>query len=411
MTRLRLRIGLSGALIVLLAGCDGSPAPSPASAQLTVAPTATVAAIPKPTVPATPFTPSASSASAPAEPTGDLLFFRGSGVEGAQIGSAWIVFVASSQPVQLGPAIDASWAADGRSIHVVSQDDECVPTLTTVSVEGPDVRYVSATVRSGLRSLDGAFAWSQDGRQVLFSRYHNGPPDRMCGSQGGVWGSDAEVQDIMVMKVDGTDQRVLVPLVWPQRPIVWSPDGTRIAFANAVGDLGQNRLDPVVVRLSDGVLTHLTKAPFEGVTSPRWSPDGTRLAFTFFVDGLKHLGVITVEGAELRDLGTIDSNANQPAWSPDGGAIAVAFFNDASPGDILILQADGTGRLELSLTDVGAYSGPPAWSPDGAWLAYIRTADKGQGLGGISLVSADGSARRELAETSGAQLVAWQPAP
>ncbi len=328
------------------------------------------------------------------------------------IGSAWLASVAGGRRLQLGPAVEASWAADGRSINLISQDDMCVPTLTTVSVDGP---YVSSLVRNGLRSLDGAFAWSPDGRQVVFSRFHNGPPAGMCGSQGGVYMADESVQDIMIMNGDGTDQRVLVPMVWPQRPITWSSDGTRIAFANAVGDLGQNLLEPVVVRVSDGVQTLLTRAPLEGMTSPRWSPDGTRLAFRFYVEGVTHIGVIKVDRAELLDLGTGDDYVQPPpVWSSDGETIAAAFEvasdGTLNPGGIVIHRADGSGRRELSLTDINVYS-PLTWSPDGAWLAYNIAGAEGGGWGGIALVRADGSSPRELRETSGAQWVAWQPAP
>jgi Tol biopolymer transport system component len=409
----RLSVELVAVLLVVLVGCGGSPAASQLPTESSVTPIVTTAPIPDSTAAATVrVAPSAWPSPVPVEPTGDLLFFRGSRVEGGLNGSAWLASVAGGQRLQLGPAIEASWAENGQSIQIVSQDDTCVPNLTTVSLDGSSV---SGVVRKGLRSEDGAFAWSPDGRQVVFSRYHNGPPAGMCGSQGGAYVSEEVVQDIMLMNADGTSQRVLVPLVWPQRPITWSPDGTRIAFANAVGDLGENQLDLVAVRVSDGVETKLTAAPLEGMTSPRWSPDGTRLAFKFSIEGVTHMGVMRVDGARLLDLGTGDDYAQPPpVWSPDGETIATAFEiasdGTLNPGGIVIHRADGTGRRELSLTDINVYS-PLTWSPDGAWLAYNMAAGRDGGWGGIALVSTDGSSRRELPETSGAQWVAWQPAP
>ena len=192
------------------------------------------------------------------------------------------------------------------------------------------------------------------------------------------------------------------------------PTDSEIAFASAVGDLGQNQLDIVVVRVSDGAQAKLTRAPLEGVMTPRWSPDGTRLTFRSTIEGVTHIGVIAVEAAALLDLGPGDDSTLQPTWSPDSESIAAAFEvvsgGTLKPGGIVIHRADGTGRQELSLTDVNVYS-PLAWSPDGAWLAYNMVGDQGQGWGGIALVRADGSSRRELPETSGAQWVAWQPVP
>ena len=410
-----LRIGLAGVLIVALAGCGGTPAPSPSPTESGVPPTATTAPIPDLTAAATvPLTPGRSPSGELVEPTGDLLFFRGSRVEGGQIGSAWVAPLAGGPPFQLGPAIEASWAADGRSIHLVSRDDNCVPKLTTVSVD--QLPHVSNVIGEGLRSLDDAFAWSPDGAQVVFLRYHNGAPPRMCGSQGGTYESDAVVQDMILMNADGTDKHVLVPMVWPQRPITWSPDGTWIAFANEAGGYdGTSLRDTVVVRAADGEQSLLTSAPREGMSSPRWSPDGTRLAFGFSVEGVNHFGIITVGGATLLDLGGGADYAHEFSSSPDGEAVATAFdaVTDGilTSGGILIYRTDGSGRRALSLTDVQTFSEPPAWSPDGGWLAYVRTAGQQGGWGGIALVRTDGSSRRELPETAGAEWVVWQPAP
>lgn len=403
------RVRVSGSIIVglLLAACAANAGPPPTPTVLPLSSTPVVR------TPATATSaPSRSPSTPPVAPAGDLLFMRSPEPYGEFNGSAWVAPAAGGPPLDLGPAIEAFWAADGQSVHLVSQDAMCVPRLTTLSLDG----HVRDVVRKGLRSEDGAFAWSPDGRQIVFSRFHNGPPPRSCGSQGGTYGSDALVADLVVMNADGTDQRVLVPMVWPSRPITWSPDGTQIAFANAIGDLSQNLLGPVLVRVADGVRTPLTAAPLEGMSSPRWSPDGTRLAFLFYVAEVKHFGIITVERAKLRDLGAGDDYAQQPAWSPDGVTIAAAFeiATDGTlhPGGIVVHQADGSGRRELVLADVDVYSSP-AWSPDGTWLAYIRTAGQGSGVGGrgIALVNIDGTARREVAETAGAQWVAWQPAP
>ena len=265
----------------------------------------------------------------------------------------------------------------------------------------------------GLRVDDAAFAWSPDGRQVVFIRWHNGPPPGSCGSQGGTVAEDAALQDVIVMNADGTDQRVLVPKVWLSRPITWSPDGTLIAYANTITN-ASSLLDPVVVRVADGLRTPLTSTPLDGVSVPRWSPDGTQLAFTTFIGAVKHIGIITVDGARLRDLGSGDDHAEEPAWSPDGTSIAVAFDvvspdSTLNPGGIAIHAADGGSRRELRLPDVQSLSEPPTWSSEGTWLGYVRTAAQGGGSGGIALVAVDGSVGRELADTVGAQWVSWQP--
>ena len=347
---------------------------------------------------------------AAAKPTGDLLFFRGVAAESDRNGSAWTAPAGGGPPLLLGPAIEASWSGDGRSVHLVSQDAKCIPTLTTVSVDG----QVRDAVRKGLRSGDAAFAWSPDGRQVVFIRWHTGPPAGTCGSQGGTIAADAALQDVIVMNADGSGQHVLVPKVSPGRPITWSPDGTQIAFTNYIPDPNDLR-DPVVVRVADGLQTPVARTHLDGVSIPRWSPDGTRLAFMTYIGAVRHVGVITVDGGDLRDLGRGDDYAQEPSWSPDGASIAVAFDiaspdGTLNPGGIAIHSADGSGRRELSLPDIQSMTEPPAWSPDGIWLAYVRAAGEGGRSAGIAIVRTDGSVRREIPDSAGARFVAWQPA-
>jgi Tol biopolymer transport system component len=57
--------------------------------------------------------------------------------------------------------------------------------------------------------------------------------------------------------------------------LVWSPDGTRVAFSDG-SDIW------VVSQFS---ATNLTNTPADGDTWPTWSPDGTRIAFVSARDG------------------------------------------------------------------------------------------------------------------------------
>jgi Tol biopolymer transport system component len=371
-----------------------------------------VLTVPVPSATAAPVATPASSVVLAAEPTGDLLFVRGPLTDGPGNGTAWRVPVAGGPPVELGPATEATWAADGRSIHLVSQDNACVPTLTTIS----DTGAAQTVVNTGLHPLDGGFAWSPDGREIVFARFHNGPPGGSCRSQGGVYPEDAAIQDIIAMNADGTGQRVLVAQVFPSRPVRWSSDGTRIAYTNNVPASEAGPFDPTIVQVSDGLSIPSTTVVLDGVNDPGWSPDDTRLAFTYFVAGAKHFGIATVEGASLLDLGPGDEYALAPAWSPNGKALAAAFQVAAPdgtliPGGIVIQQADGSGRRVLNRADAEGFDGPPSWSPDGAWLAYVGVARDGPGSGGIQLAAADGMSGRVLDDTAGAVWVAWQPNP
>lgn len=354
---------------------------------------------------------SASAAIGPASaaigPAGGLLFLR-NGVEGSRNGSAWLVPASGATPRRLGSALELSWSGDGTVIHLVRQDRACKPHLVTVAPAG----RVQSIVERGLRSEDGGFSWSPDGRRVVFFRFHYGAPPKMCGSQGGTYGARAMLQDLMVMNADGSGLRILRARVRYERPGSWSPDGTRIAFARPTASLDQNLQDLVIVRVRDGRVRRVGAPTGQSLSSPRWSPDGSGLAFTFYRDDVWHAAVVGIDGSGLIDLGAPARNDGDPTWAPDSASVATAHeiveSGTVVGGAISLCPVDGARPTDLGVTDVQADAGPPTWSPDGRWLAYLRSSEAG-GLAGIVVVGADGRRPTHLPETEGAALVSWQP--
>jgi Tol biopolymer transport system component len=401
------------AMLVFVVACGATPAASPSPTPSAVA-SASVSPSLNPSLAPSPTALASASPSPAAASGGGLLFMRMTEqpLDGPWPKTAEIVPVAGGPAVVLGTAIDAAWAADGRSVHLVSEDEGCVPSLTTVSPDGT----VLGTVRGGLKEQDSAFAWSPSGEQVAFLRFHNGAPSRSCGSQGGTYTGDEVVQDVILMDADGTGQHVLVPMVYPSRPLAWSPDGSLILVPNAAPSRNIDVLETLLVSPADGAQTTLEGISFIDMSSPRWSPDGSRLACTLFKDGARAIGVISIAAHTRADFGAGDPRTHEPSWSPDGASIAAAFDlvqPDGSyvAGDVAIRGVDGSGRRVLGLTDVQVFSEPPSWSPDGERLAYVATAADGGGFGGIALVGLDGRDRTAVAGTEGAQWVVWQPVP
>src|SRR5262249_29262904 len=76
-----------------------------------------------------------------------------------------------------------------------------------------------------------------------------------------------------------------------------------------------------------------------------------------------------------------------PVWSPDGSKIAYLHVKAAYPFSIAVMNADGSGRHDIT-TGLGR----PAWSPDGTKIAYD---DSG---GQIAVVNADGTGAVDLAQ-------------
>ena len=101
-----------------------------------------------------------------------------------------------------------------------------------------------------------------------------------------------------------------------------------------------------------------SKVPI-GASGPDWSPDGTRIVFAEFWPNWTEISVVDASDGSLDRL-TDDKNlANEPAWSPEGRRIAY-MRGDGKGGGIYVMNADGTGLRRLTH---GSWDRSPAWQP------------------------------------------------
>lgn len=175
------------------------------------------------------------------------------------------------------------------------------------------------------------FAWSPDGRKLLFS---------------------AALQDINnILNYDlyliEIDRSQLTPIQIGldtdsvEGEAAWAPDGSKIAFTQFLG--GEHR---IYVMNPDGSEIHFL---VEG-GAPSWSSDGQNLVFVkrLLGEAVGDLYMIGADGSELRQI-TDNMFVNRPVFSPDGERIAFLGYdmNGQNPG-IYIVQADGTGVTQLT---------------------------------------------------------------
>jgi hypothetical protein len=117
---------------------------------------------------------------------------------------------------------------------------------------------------------------------------------------------------------------------------------------------------------------------------PAWAPLGDRVILA----ESPGLLLIDVSRESVVDIypsnGLYDSKGIQlagAAWSPDGSTIALgagaAFGDHASPAQIAIMKADGSGFR--TITGDHGNAAFPSWSPDGKRIVY-RVARAEQGL-------------------------------
>ena len=141
-----------------------------------------------------------------------------------------------------------------------------------------------------------------------------------------------------------------------------SPDGQRLALT--IRGLTGN--DIWIYELAHGRLTPLTTGGTNGF--PVWSPDGTRIAFASGRFGPHNMFVLAADGSGPTErLVTSDKVQRPGSWSPDGRMLS--FTQDDPMPDIWTLPLEDP-RTPRPLVQLPGYQLSGGISPDGRWLAY-----------------------------------------
>jgi Tol biopolymer transport system component len=169
---------------------------------------------------------------------------------------------------------------------------------------------------------------------------------------------ESDPPDIYVIDLDGSGRTRLTQGLGAGSPR-WSPDGSKIAYANEAG-IG-------VMNADGGGHVQLTNSAEDGAVA--WSPDGTKLVFESGRDNpYGEIYTMNADGSGVRRLTTNGVPDASPAWSPDGALIAFVRLGEVNY-NIFTMNPDG--EQVTSLTEGGAdHYFTPAWSPDGNMIAY-----------------------------------------
>ncbi len=277
------------------------------------------------------------------------------------------------------PSTTPAWSPDGSQLAFVRHADEG-SHIYVIGADGSHERRLTAT--PGRHTSP---SWSPDDRFIVFVSARGGPAQ------------------LMVMRRDGGAPRALTHAPGTHRAPAWSPDSGLIAYLSRE-DGGVFELH--VMRPNGSQKQRVpTRAPGlqPDVTSFAWLPDG-RLAYTSRTGPAQEgLTITTVDGMQQRFLGT----GGAPAWAPDGRRFA---FVVSRVGGAQIYARETAGGPPVRLTDPRLISVRPAWSPDGRQIAFLVIQ---RGVVTLTVMNADGSAARALAEVYGdlsaPPVFAWRP--
>jgi Tol biopolymer transport system component len=273
-----------------------------------------------------------------------------------------------------------------------------------VWVANPDLSDANELTRG--RYDSGWAAWSPDGKSLVFdSNRTDHTPN-----------NSRHVNDVFVMKSDGSGVKKLTDSNGVSGDAAWSPNGSLIAFD---ADRGNRKgLSAIYVMHANGRELRRVTDPQPPLSDykPRFSPDGTHLVFSRARGTADHapaaLFTVRLAGSEPHRLTPYALRVDDSDWSPDGKQIVVeAYPNPGAYGDIYVVDATGGSPVNLTRNPAGqSGSADPAWSPNGRKILFLdNRVVNGVGRTGLATMRPDGSDRRFIStENLEAHQADWQ---
>jgi dipeptidyl aminopeptidase/acylaminoacyl peptidase len=149
----------------------------------------------------------------------------------------------------------------------------------------------------------------------------------------------------------------------------WSPDGNRIVFLGLEKDQMKGGLFMIS---SDGTgLTPIGPWERDHLFNPSWSPVGNKVVA---YGERKNFGLFLIDlnGDWAQRVQLTAQKVEHASWSPDGNKIAYNVYNkDKSFSSIWVMNADGTGKTQLTTSEDGFCAGP-SFGYDGSKIVYLK---------------------------------------
>lgn len=256
--------------------------------------------------------------------------------------------------------VDASrapaWSPDGRTIAFTAQEPFESPfgpatySVRSVALGDGAVRdHTAAHLRYA-----SAPAWSPDGASLAFVGIEQvARPAEHPGSIGGA---------VFLFTTATGAIAPLAPGLLPDASILaWSPAGDRLlVFGHRQANFRQESSASIrLLNLRSNEVRDVHTGP-QPVMPPVWSPDGSRYAFA---EGEHTVHVRAVRGDGGTILNVRKTLSGDLTWSPDGRALLAAAADPAEASSIIELGRNLGQQTPFALAyDPLPYTGPPQWS-------------------------------------------------
>ena len=274
------------------------------------------------------------------------------------------------------------WSPDGGWIAFISSTPEGTFDIQRVRPDG-----------SGLANLtdnpadESDFDWSPDGAKILFSSNRGGD------------------YDLYVMNADGSGVRQLTQTESQDEVApVFSPDGNSIACL--CGPVEAVPADVCVMNADGSGMANLTPDDPD-VDDVIWSPDGSQLAFGMPLFP-EEIWVMAPDGSGKQNLSNDPADDGGIAYSPDGTMIAFRSNRDGKKNQIYLLRLSDS--FVYPLTDNDLNNVQPAWSPDSTWVVFLSAESMGSFDYEIYAVRVDGEGLTNLTSNPAKDMGPdWEP--
>jgi uncharacterized protein (TIGR03437 family) len=204
-----------------------------------------------------------------------------------------------------------------------------------------------------------------------------------------------------LINADGSNGRPVPFLTNTSAPPAWSPDSQRVAVLRNNGDV-------LVVKLDGSEETRVCNLG-SGADQLEWSPDGTR--FVFVQDGDLHIAF--TDGTGRQRLTNTAALEQAPRWSPDGRRLLYVYHTPQEPLPLnyAVYRINTDGSDPQRMVNLRGSFGTPGWSPDGTKIAFIANLTDAASGSHLYTMNLDGSGLTNLTLNRGAGACDWQPLP